>query len=80
MIEAKTRERLHVLDQGVGGPYIRTPLSRIPEIRKLLDEHHIRYDVNDIAISLDGELYIVVVNFGRKADGAAIQAILDTIN
>jgi hypothetical protein len=77
MIDAMTRKPLSVSNLGTAGPYIMVPFSQLSEVRQLLHHHNVRYSVEEDVISLDGAPEIAVVNFGRGADAAAIQAILD---
>lgn len=77
MIDVTTHKPLVVLTVGTAGPYIMVPDCQLPEVRKLLDSHGIRYWVEEDVISFDGSPEIAVVNFGRGADASAIQAVLD---
>jgi hypothetical protein len=77
MIDAMTRKPLSVSKVGTAGPYIMVPFSQLSDVRQLLHHHGVRYSVEENVISLDGAPEIAVVNFGRGADVAAIQAILD---
>jgi hypothetical protein len=77
MIDSKTRWALQVSDIGTAGPYIRVPFTQLPELRQLLHDHGVRHSVEEEVISVDGGPEIAVVNLGRGADAAAIQAILD---
>lgn len=79
MIDAMTRKPLHVSTEGAAGPYISLPVSQLDEVCRLLDEHKVRYSVEEEVISLDGGPEIAVIDFGRNADALAVQAILDSI-
>jgi hypothetical protein len=78
MIDAMTRKPLHVSTDGTAGPYIMLPVSQLDEVRQLLDDHGIRYWIEEDVISLNGAPETAVIDFGRGADVDAIQAVLDT--
>lgn len=77
MTDATTHQRLRVSTDGTAGPYIMVPLSQLDSVRALLQGNGIRFRVDENAISLDGAPYVAVVNLGRGADAAAVQAVLD---
>ena len=78
MTDTTTKKPLRVSGNGKYRPYIRLPLSQVDEVRRLLDSHGISHALEEDAISMDGGPYIAVIDFGREADAAAIQAILDS--
>jgi len=77
--DATTKRPLHVSTDGTTGPYIMVPVSQLAEVRRLLDSRRIGYWVEEEAISLDGAPEGAVINLGRGADAAAVQAILDSV-
>jgi hypothetical protein len=77
MIDAMTRKRLQVSTDGGAGPYIMVPVSQLTDVRQVLDNHGIRYAVEEDVISLDGAPEVAVIDLGRAANAEAIQAILD---
>jgi len=77
MTDATTHQRLRISTDGTAGPYIMVPVSQIDDVKRLLDDHQIRYWVEENVISVDGGPYISVVNLGREGNAAAVQAILD---
>ena len=79
MIDVVTKKRLYVSTDGTAGPYIMVPLDQLDEVRQLLDQHRIRYWVDEDAISLNGKPYVTVIDLGRGTDAAAVQAILDGV-
>ena len=79
MIDAKTRKHLHVSTGGGAGPYIMVPFSQLANVRQVLDDHGIRYAVEEEVISLDGAPEVAVIDLGRAANADGIQAILDTV-
>jgi hypothetical protein len=76
MIDAMTRRPLYVSTDGTAGPYIMVPVSQLAELREVLDKNQIRYSVEEEAVSLNGAPEIAVVDLGRGASVAAIEAIL----
>ena len=79
MIDTTTEKRVYVSADGTAGPYVMVPVSRLPDLRQLLDRHGIAYSVEEHAISLDGTPEIAVVDLGRGADVHAVQTILDSV-
>jgi hypothetical protein len=78
MTDPTTKKPLRVSTDSTAGPYIMLPANELDEVRRLLDSRHIRYWVEENVISFNGAPYEAVVNLGRGADAAAIQAILDS--
>ncbi len=79
MTNTMTEKRISVCDYGTAGPFIEVPVSQLGDISELLERRGVRYSVQDLAISFDGEPETTVVDFGRGADGSAVQAILDSV-
>jgi hypothetical protein len=79
MTNPTTEKLLRVSTDGTVGPYITVLVSQLDEVRRLLDSRHIRYSVEEYAISFDGAPETIVINLGRGADAAAVQAILDSV-
>jgi hypothetical protein len=79
MKNATTKEPLYVSTDGTAGPYIMVPVSRLDAVRQLLKEHQIPCSVDELAISLDGEPEVTVVDLGRRGDAKKVQQILDTV-
>jgi hypothetical protein len=77
MTDTTTQKPLRVSTESTAGPYIMLPLSQIDEVTRLLDDHHIRYWVEENSISLNGGPYISTINLGREGNAQAVQAILD---
>jgi hypothetical protein len=77
MIDVTTKKPLRVLSHGTIYPYIRVPTGQLDELRQLLDQHGIRYEVLDFYISLDGGPERAIVHLRRGTDEAAVQTILD---
>jgi hypothetical protein len=77
MIDISTERPLYVSTDGTAGPYIMVPLDQLDAVRRLLDQHSIRYSVDEDAISLNDKPYVTVVDLGRGGDAPAVQTILD---
>src|SRR5437879_5200819 len=68
MKDATTKQPLRVSSDGTDRPYLWVPLSRLDEVRRLLDSGKIPYWLDEIAIARDDEPEVVFVEFGRGAD------------
>jgi len=77
MLDTTTRRPLRVSTDGTAGPYIITPVSQLDQVCRLLDGHHVRYSVDENAISLDGKPEVVVIDLGYRGDASGVQSILD---
>jgi hypothetical protein len=78
MRDAVTQTPLRVsIDEG-SPPYIMLLFDQLGDVCRLLDEHGIRYSVEEEASSLDGGPETVIIDLARDADVEAIQAILDS--
>jgi hypothetical protein len=77
MVDIETHERLQVNTEGDAGPYLMIPLEQLPDVRRVLTEHNISHTVVEDAIKLDDKPVIAILDFGRTADAAQIQAVLD---
>lgn len=78
MTDTTTKKPLRVSADGTTGPYLMVPVSQLDEVRRLLDSRGVGYWVEENAISLDGAPEVAVVNLGRRAEAATVQAILDS--
>jgi hypothetical protein len=79
MIDATTRNRLRVSTDGGAGPYIRLLVSQLVDVQRVLDQHGIRYAVEEEFISLDGGPEEAVIDLHRTANVDEVQALLDTV-
>jgi hypothetical protein len=77
MIDSETHKQLKVNMEGDAGPYLMVPLEQLPDVRRVLQENGIGHSVEPDAIGLDGKPVIAVINFGRRANVARIQEVLD---
>ncbi len=77
MIDAITCKPLSVSTGGTAGPYLVVQVLQLDEIRRLLDQHGVRYWVGEFALSMDGGPEKTFINFGPDADARSIQAALD---
>jgi hypothetical protein len=64
---------------GKGRPYIDVPETQLKQLCALLDEHKIRYEVDDDLLSVDGKPWTALVTLARDADPDQVQRILDGI-
>ncbi|MGA2035811.1 MAG: hypothetical protein ABSG68_26490 [Thermoguttaceae bacterium] len=79
MTDTATKKPVRVSTDGTAGPYIVVPVSQLDEVRRLLDSRHIGYWVEEDVISFNGAPEEAVIDLGRGADAAAVQAILDSV-
>jgi hypothetical protein len=79
MKDAMTKQPLYVSTDGTAGPYIMVPVTQLDELRRFLDQHGVRYSVDEDAISLNGEPEVGIVNLGRAGDAKTVQRILDSV-
>jgi hypothetical protein len=69
-----------VRNEGPAGPFLLASVDQLDALRQLFAERQVKYWVEENAISMDGGPFIAVVNFGRNADPAHIQELLDRVN
>jgi hypothetical protein len=77
MKDSTTKKPIRVSAYGDAVPFVEVTVSQLPEVQALLDKHHVRYWVDEDAISLNGEPEVTVINLSRGTDPAAVQRILD---
>ncbi len=77
MTDIETRTPLTVKTEGDAGPYLMVPLEQLPEVRRVLQQNGIKHTVAPEAVRLAGKPVIAIIDFGRRADAARIQAALD---
>jgi hypothetical protein len=80
MKDVATKKRLSVSTDGTAGPYIMVPVPRLEDVLRLLDQHRVRYAVDEDAISLNGAPEVAVVNLGRGGDAKGVQKILGSVD
>jgi len=78
MTDTTTKKPIRVRNGGIAGPYLKVPFTQIDDIRRLLDEHRIRYEVSENVISFNGAPEVAWVKFGRDGDTTVIQKIFDS--
>ena len=74
-----TERSLQVSTDGPAGPYITVPVSQLVDLTRLSTSHGIGYEVDSLAISLNGTPPVTVVNFGRRGDAVVVQRVLDSM-
>ena len=77
MTDATTSRPLRVIPAADAGPYLMLPLSQLADVRRLLDEHRVRYWADREAISLNGAPAVAFINFSRVVDAYRVQELLD---
>jgi len=79
MTDTTTQQRLTVETAGDAPPYIPLPEQQCAQVQAVLDAHGISYEVESLAISVDGGPATTVINLARKTDPVRVQRILDAI-
>ena len=79
MKDSTTKSPLRVSTDGTSGPYVMVPVSQVDELQTLLRSKSVPFWTDDVAISVDGEPEIAVVNLGQSANVEAVQHILDSV-
>lgn len=79
MVDMITHQEMTVYTEGNAGPYIMVAVDQLVSVRALLDEHQIRYWVDEDAISLDGKPEVTVMNLGTDTNVKQVQQILDQV-
>jgi hypothetical protein len=79
MIDVTTKRPIHITTEGTSRPYIRLPVSQLTEVQQLLDNHGIRYWVEENFLSYNGGPEKAIIDLGRGADAGAVQAIFDSV-
>ncbi len=74
-----SKQPLCVMPHSTSGPYLTLPEAQLEKLRSILDQHGIRYKVDENVISLNGDPEEALVFFGRDADAQAVQKILDSV-
>jgi hypothetical protein len=77
MASTNTNSQAQVTAYPTGWPYIMAPVDELTSIRKVLDEHRVRYWMDEMSISVNGQPFVSVINFPRHANAEEIQALLN---
>jgi len=79
MIDVTTRKPLRVSNLETSTSRIDLAFSQLAEVRRLLDEHGIRYSVGKFIISLNDGPEKTVIRLAPGTNAAEVQAILDNV-
>lgn len=77
MTNKATNQPLHVSVNINAPPHLWLPMSQVERVQQLLDAHGVRYWLDDLAISWNGEPETTVINFSHGTDAEAVQRMLD---
>jgi hypothetical protein len=80
MTNVLTNKPLRVWAEESEWPWINLPVSQLDEVRRLLDEHDIRYQVDEHILSINEGPFTTLIKLRRGTDGKAVQAILDSVD
>jgi len=61
------------------GPCLMIAESQLEEIRQLLDAHHIGYEVDEEALSVDDEPEITFINLARGTSADQVRQLLESL-
>jgi hypothetical protein len=78
MTDSSTGKPLRVTQYSRGGPYLIIPVAQIPEVKAVLDRANLRYWVENLHISIDGQPAKTWVHFGKTTSAEEIQRALDS--
>jgi hypothetical protein len=79
MTDTLNGERLVVSGRESGWLYIRVALAQLGNVRALLDRNGIRYWTDSMAVSLNHQPAVIVINLGLHNDADRVQGILDEV-
>ena len=79
MINGTTKKPLRVWSEDMEWPWISLPLSQLADVRRLLDQHDIRYTVDENYLSINEGPFMALIRLGRGTNGRFVQDILDSI-
>lgn len=77
MIDVELNDRLTVHTEGDAGPYLMVPIQQLAQVEAVLHNAHITYSLSRDVVQVDGHDADALIDFGRRADPARIQTILD---
>jgi hypothetical protein len=77
MIDMTTNKPLRVLTDSTVGPYIQLAEDQLDDVRRLLETHSVRFEIEEGMLSMNDGPFIATINLGREGDAKTIQAILD---
>jgi hypothetical protein len=77
MIDTATQRPLRVSKYGTADPYIDVSVPQLDQVQQLLDDHNVRYSVDELVVSLDGGPEMAVIDLGPGGDASRVQSILD---
>ena len=77
MIDIELHSRLVVRSEGDAGPYLMVPVQQLAAVEAVFAAARIPFSTSRDALQMDGHDAIAVVDFGRRADAAHVQAVLD---
>jgi hypothetical protein len=79
MIDVELKKPLTVkTDEATKSTHLMFPLPQLDDVRRVLDQNGIAYSLARDAIQLHkGKPFIAIIEFGRGANAAKIQAALD---
>ena len=80
MLDVQTHRKIRISTDGSAGPYIIVPDPQLRSLQAILEAHKVPHWAESGSVSLDGRPALAVINLGRGADVARIQAIIDRVD
>jgi hypothetical protein len=77
MIDVELETPLVVRTAGRAGPYLLVPIQQLAEVEAVLRAEDVQFSTSRDAVQVDGHNAIAMLEFGRKADAAHVQGVLD---
>ena len=79
MRDINTNEAIRVVRFNPSLPFLIVPYVQLDQIRKVLDEHRLRYEVSEETLSIDDGPEEIFVRFARGTDPEHVQRLLDSV-
>jgi hypothetical protein len=79
MTDRTTGSPLRVSTYGLAPSFIRVSFDQLEEVRRILNENSIPYEVREDIVSMSGGPFFAVVNLSRGVDPSRVQKILDSV-
>jgi hypothetical protein len=77
MLDVELARPLTVNTEGTAGPYLMVAVTQLSDVEKVLADARVPYSVSRDAVRVNGHEAVALIDFGRRANAASIQALLD---
>ena len=79
MTDPVTKRRVHVFPAPEVGPWFIVRVSMLPHVQGLLDKNNVRYELDDLIMSINGEPPTRKINLARGTDPDTGQRLVDSV-